>query len=507
VVGYLLATLLFVVISWYQRDAVLENNATVILERANDLVRETRTAITAVRALTTEPCSPDDLAAMRLIAINLFYLMDIGRGHDGQLLCDIIHGTQLPVADLGPPDFKSRLGLKVWVSAALFRNSDLRSIVADGGGVMTFSRPIMFHDMFGALGDANAIITSVDGSRLYAWSDNRGGPSALPARAAAEPPGWFEHRISRCDDEGNLCVTIRGAAHFRILPMLTPVGLTLMTGGSVVGLMGYALVAATLSRRRTMISRLRRAIRNDEIHLLYQPLVRLSDRGLVGVEALARWRLRSGEMVSPDIFIPMAERHGLIRDHTANIVARALRELSCLLKSGTCLYVSLNISVQDLLSDGLREHLAAECERNGIARDRIALEITERATDEMGRIGAAVRALRESGFRVCLDDFGTGYSSLGYLAELPIDKIKVDKLFTRAIGTSFVGTIVLRQICAMVKTLELRLVFEGVETEEQAAALLAIEPSAIGQGWLFGKPMTAADVDRFAAASSAGGAA
>ncbi len=502
-VGYLVATLLFVVVAWHQRDSVLEDHAALLLERANDLVFETRTAITAVHALKTEPCSADDLAAMRLIAINLFYLMDIGRGHDGQLQCDIIHGTNLPVSDLGPPDFVSRLGLKVWVSAALFRNSELRSIVANGVGVMTFSRPIMFRDMFRALGDANAIIASVDGTRLYAWSDNTDGPSALPARAAAEPPGRFEHRIRRCDEDGNLCVTVRGAAHIRILPMLTPVGVALLAGGSVVGLMGYALIAATLARRRTMANRLRRAIRNDEIHLLYQPLVRLSDRTLVGVEALARWRLRSGEMVSPDIFIPMAERHGSIKDHTANIIARALSELSPLLQSGALSYVSLNITVADLLSDDLAEHLAAECGRHGIARDRIALEITERASDDLGRISAAVNALRVSGYRVCLDDFGTGYSSLGYLAELPIDKIKLDKLFTRAIGTSFVGTIVLRQICAMVKTLDLRIVFEGVETEEQAGVLFAIEPSAIGQGWLFGKPMSAADIEQLAMASAA----
>ncbi len=467
----------------------------MILTRANDLVRETRLAISAVSGLTTEPCSEDDLAAMRLIAANLFYLMDIARASDGHVQCDITGGTRPRVSDLGPPSFLSRSGLEVWVDVAMFPNQRLRSIVVEGGGVMVFARPVIFRDMFKALGDANVAITSVDGSRLFAVSDNPGAPPAPFKDRGGLPASWLEHRLRVCDAEGNLCVHLQGAPLAGLWPMAWPVYLVLLAVGALVGLMAYALVSAFYAPRRTLLSQLRRAIRRGEIHVLYQPLVRLSDRQPVGVEALARWRLRSGEMISPDIFIPLAEQHGLIQDLTQNVIARAIEEMAIILSADNALYLGINISVHDLLSETLAEHLGAECMRHGIARDRIALEITERSTDDVSRISEAVNVLRNSGYRVCLDDFGTGYSSLGYLATLPIHKIKLDKLFTRSVGTSFVGTIVLRQICAMISHLHLRIVFEGVETEEQAAALLEIAPGAIGQGWLYGRPMPAADIE------------
>jgi sensor c-di-GMP phosphodiesterase-like protein len=90
---------------------------------------------------------------------------------------------------------------------------------------------------------------------------------------------------------------------------------------------------------------------------------------------------------------------------------------------------------------------------------------------------------------VFLDDFGTGYSSLAYLATLPIDTIKLDKLFSRSVGTSLVGTLVLREICRMMMTLGLSVIFEGIETEDQARVLEELAPGAIGQGWLFGRPV------------------
>ncbi len=493
-----IVTILYMGSAWYQRELALEGQAGVILDRANDLVRETRVAIVQVSRLTTEPCSADDLAAMRLIAINLFFLMDIARGHDGHVQCDIAGGTEPPIRDLGPPSFSSRLGLKVWIDAAVFPDRRLRAIVAEGGGVMTFSRPVMFTDKFKALGDANAAITSIDGNRLFAWSDNPAAPPAPFTDGGVWRGSPLEHRLRVCDQDGNLCVHLHGAALTGLWPIPLPVLLVLMLVGLVVGLMVYGLGAAWLASRRTLLNRLRRAIRNDDMVVVYQPLVCMSDRRLVGMEALARWQLRSGEMVSPDIFIPMAERQGLIKDLTANIITRVLSEMAGVLMSNESLYVCINISLEDLLSPTLAEHLDAECLLHGVGRSQVALEITERATDEVDRISEAVHRLRDRGFRVCLDDFGTGYSSLGYLATLPIDKIKLDKLFTRSVGTSLVGTIVLSQICAMVKTLELRIVFEGVETEEQAAALCELAPGAIGQGWLYGRPMPAADIARIA---------
>ncbi len=497
VIGIVVTSTAYQAVDWYNRDQALNHQADMILRRALDLGAEIRIATDAIAAGTAAPCSPADLAALHRIALDSFYLMNVGRMRDGRILCDVINDTEPPIRDLGPPTFvtKDRGGLKIWAEAVVDRDSRVGPIVAATETGVVFARPIIFRDLFSALGTARALIRSTNARRTLIGSGTADGSTA---GAAGSGGSILDHVVERCDDDGNVCVDIRDSARLAGFGDASLGELALVAAGTLVGLAFYVLGRAWLARRRALVNRLKRAIRHDDLHLDYQPLMRIADRRMVGVEALARWRLPSGEFVPPDVFIPLAERAGLLTDLTSNVIARALSELAPMLVADRGLYVSINVSTHDLLGTSLAEQLDAECARNDIPHDRVAIEITERATDDMSRIHTAIAALRGTGYRVFLDDFGTGYSSLAYLATLPIDTIKLDKLFTRSVGTSLVGTAVLRQICAMIATLDLKIVFEGVETERDAAVLEELAPGAIGQGWLFGRPVAADEILRLA---------
>ena len=124
-----------------------------------------------------------------------------------------------------------------------------------------------------------------------------------------------------------------------------------------------------------------------------------------------------------------------------------------------------------------------------MAREQVVLEITERSTTRHSDLADGMARLREDGYPFYIDDFGTGYSNFAYLAELPLDAIKMDQRFTRAIGTGSAISQIIEAICTMTRTLEIGLVVEGVETEEQAQVMFELMPSAIAQGWLLGRPV------------------
>lgn len=490
-IGISLAVVIYEVVAWRERDGMLRYQGRLILGRAIAVRQDIRAALDAAESLDTEACSAEDLEQLRLIALKSPYLMNLGRFIGGRIACDIVYGRAPAPIALGEPDFVGRAATRFWLDRPIYADGRLKGAAASRGSTIVFTRPRAYSEFQPALGDADIAIAHATGGFVFTrFGDGR------PAQEAdrSDDRGWFAHAYRECNEAQRLCVAVKAPAHLDPREIPVEIGFLLIGGGSTAGVFGFQLLRSRLQARRTPVRRLQQAIGSGGIAVLYQPLVRLGDRSMTGVEALARWPLADGTVVPPDIFIPLAERNGLLPALTRSVVTRALGDLAPMLRGDEPLYVSINIGVADLQDAALAALLVDECARHGIARSRVALEITERVTDDTARVESAVRALREAGFRVFLDDFGSGYSSLAYLATLPIDTIKLDKLFSRSVGTSLVGTLVLREICRMVETLDLTVVFEGVETEEQARALEKMAPGAIGQGWLFGRPMAAAEL-------------
>ena len=231
---------------------------------------------------------------------------------------------------------------------------------------------------------------------------------------------------------------------------------------------------------------LREAIRNDQLFLLYQPIVDLTDGRVRGAEALVRWAHPAHGTLAPDAFIPVAERTGLIVPLGRWVIREGLRQLAAWPAGPAVL--NINISPRDLREPGFAAAVAEMLTEFGVPADRITLEVTESMTVEPGASVVNLHDLRDLGVRVSLDDFGTGSSTLTLLHDCPVDEIKLDRSFTQAAldGRPPVAAAVIHLAQAM----DLQVVAEGVETEEQARHLRELGYPA-AQGYHFARPMTA----------------
>jgi len=254
---------------------------------------------------------------------------------------------------------------------------------------------------------------------------------------------------------------------------------------------GAAFYDAEMERksreRRDLEADLRQAVPRGELSVLYQPLVDVRTRAVIGYEALLRWRHPERGPIPPDVFIPMAEAAGAIGS-----IGEWVLERACAEAAGWSMprFVAVNVSpIQVQRGFAFAEMVERVLARTGLAPDRLELEVTEGVL--IREASAALEALgrvRALGVRVALDDFGTGYSSLATLQAFPFDKIKVDRRFVAGLGTnSRQDTTIVRAVLGLARGLGVPVVAEGVETEVQLAAL-RLENCAEAQGWLFGKP-------------------
>ena len=263
-------------------------------------------------------------------------------------------------------------------------------------------------------------------------------------------------------------------------------------------------LAAAAETRITLMAELRSAIEARQFEVFYQPQVALESGALLGVEALVRWRHPERGLIEPAAFISDAEELGLIGRIGFQVAEQALAQLShWLAKYGRPLVMALNISAYQLRDpDFVREMRALLARHPGVAQ-QLELEITETAlVHSIEGTPEALRLLSQSGVRVVLDDLGVAYSALSHLKHFQVHGIKLDRGFVGALPDSRVDSAIARSIIALADSLNLRLVAEGIEHEDQREYLLA-RGCREGQGYLFGRPMCAADMEVMIAAMAA----
>lgn len=235
---------------------------------------------------------------------------------------------------------------------------------------------------------------------------------------------------------------------------------------------------------------LRRALDRDELRVWYQPVVSLHDGHLCGFEALVRWEHPTRGVVSPAQFVPLAEETGLIVPIGRWVLKEACRQLRDWQAHAPGLSVSVNVSGRQFAQADLATDVESALATAGLDPQSLHVEITETVLmDNPVAAAETLQRLRALRVRVSLDDFGTGYSSLGYLHRFPVDTLKVDKSFVDRVESDapIVGT-----IAALAGHLGMEVIAEGVETQAQAELLASLHCDA-AQGWLFGRPVPAAD--------------
>lgn len=244
------------------------------------------------------------------------------------------------------------------------------------------------------------------------------------------------------------------------------------------------------ARLRRLEADMRAALGDQQFFLLYQPQVDLSSGEFVGAEALLRWRHPELGVISPVEFIPIAESSGLI----CNIGRWVLTEACAEASRWPFGMVSVNMSPVQFDRSDVEAEVRLALSTSGLPASRLCLELTESVfLDDSGRSISKMAAARAIGVSLALDDFGTGYSSMSYLADLPLDKLKIDQSFVRRM-TGAQGVLeIVKAIVYLARGLNLEIVAEGVEGEEEKALLRQLECQT-GQGYLFGKPQIASEM-------------
>jgi diguanylate cyclase (GGDEF)-like protein len=220
----------------------------------------------------------------------------------------------------------------------------------------------------------------------------------------------------------------------------------------------------------------------------FEPQVDLGTGEVIGFEMLARWNHALSGVIGPDVFIPVAEEIGLIGRLSEQVISAALREA---VEWDPEMTISVNISPSQLADGWLAERIVRILSETGFPAERLVIEITESSLfADMDLARSIVTSLKNQGVRLALDDFGTGFSSLSHIRSLPFDIIKIDRSFVMNVGAKRESAAIIRAVTTLAAALSVPVCVEGIENEDVYKAVLGMG-CAMGQGWYFGKPMTA----------------
>ncbi|MFL6292248.1 MAG: putative bifunctional diguanylate cyclase/phosphodiesterase [Thermoanaerobaculia bacterium] len=263
---------------------------------------------------------------------------------------------------------------------------------------------------------------------------------------------------------------------------------------------GFRLYAPALdayARERTALENdLRRAVERGEMVLFYQPIFRVVDQAIVGVETLLRWQHPERGLLGASEFLFLAEQSGISQELDLWVLRTACAEMAAWTSDGARVRLSVNLSARPYRHADLGDLVGRALAESGLAPEGLELEIAETLAMQNAEASLGVlRRLKGLGVQVSIDDFGTGYSSLSYLHDFPIDSLKIDESFVRLLGTEQSGAGIAASMIALAHGLNVRVVAEGVETEAQLEALRGLGCDE-AQGYLLSPPLPAAECRR-----------
>jgi len=472
-----------------QQNADAGAMAEAYIERSDQISSEVVAALTEINEATDGGCPVVEVARLRRIVLASRYLKSAARVRNGEIYCSSTVGQINPPVPVPPADVTSGGNRRLSLNAPQAGVPGARALLVQEGGAAVGLSGQAYLEVV----DPRLEFTVVTGRQAPLRTLASSGPR-LPLDGLTLQPGepieLDDRRFEvRCSEVHADCIVaaLRGPESIFQSPMMLELGVF----GLLIGLSGGFAASVFISRSKSLGKQLRVAMSSGQLKVVYQPIVRLSDRRQVGAEALLRWTDPTGKPVSPDAFISAAEHEGFIGQVTRFVVNRVLEELGPELHRRPAFQVTINIAASDILDNAFLPFLGARLQEAGLTATSIGLELTERTTANSRELGKAIARLREAGHKVYIDDFGTDYSSLSYLSRLRVDAIKINRTFMQALHDQSDEDTIAPQIVAMAEVLGLNIVIEGIEEEQQAAYFLTLAPKALAQGWLFSKPVEA----------------
>ena len=473
----------------------LVQNAALVATQDDASFVEAKALLTGIKDSPNSFCSETEIARFRELVFRADYLKDLGRLRGGKIECSATAGRL--ARPLGQFEAQSthQDGTVTYANLVPIRDPSLkRAGLQMGTAYVVFGSHLP--PQVGPIPVQLSVIARNLASEQVAEASQSENVSSTIDETGRVGDTLF---ATRCSTLYQSCVTASAPVSSALKgEIVTITGTTLIFGalGILIGV-AFSLV---YNRSRDMCQQLRRAISTDRIQLVYQPIVNLNSGKVVGAEALARWNDEDGNAVSPDIFVKIAEEHGFVGELTKKVIRRALLSFADTLRSHPDFRLSVNVSAVDLMDPNFLPMLDETLRGTKVDAKSLVIEITERSTAENAVAMETIRELRRRDHSVHIDDFGTGYSNLDKLLYLFADTIKIDKAFTRVIGTEAVTVAIVPQILAMAKSLNLDVIVEGVETERQAYYFSSVQQRIYAQGWLYGRPIAAEEFRRLLAA-------
>lgn len=463
--------------------------ASEVLRRFDAMGAQAVEAYRRLDASPAAPCSQPQISLMRAIDTSSEYLHTTGYVEDGKLKCSSL-GTHGNGIDLGPVSYVAFGGTRIRTSVDLKLGGSRRFIVFEQAGYCTAVLPETFVDSaaseqdlaVGAFGERSRVLLSKRGWFDPAWKTKKLGNARMTS--------FFD---------GRYLVVLRRSPNFDVIAYaaipthklrarLADSLLLLLPMGLMLGVVLAGMVLWLARYRASLPAVLQGALKRREFTLHYQPIVDLHDRRVVGVEALLRWTRPDGTSIRPDVFIPAAEDCGLIHKITAYVMDQLANDGPRITRARPDCYISFNLSSEDLHSRQLIKSMEKLLATPGMEAQNLVVEATEHSLIKQDMAQSIIAEVRALGVRVAIDDFGTGYSSLAYLTRMQSDFLKIDRTFVESIGKDSATSDVAIHIIQIARSLNLKVIAEGVENEVQAE-FLTRQGADCGQGWLFGHPV------------------
>jgi sensor c-di-GMP phosphodiesterase-like protein len=488
--GYLLGR----AIAIRQAESRLDQYANRVLADAASSSAESRAVLSRMNTSPYPACSDSEIAFFRKLVFQSQYLKAGGRIRNGRIECSTTLGRTDQVQAQYQPDISQGDGTKLFKNLPPFRVDDQMVIAIQTGDSFVVYNPYNLKTL-AALPMRYAVTvqdapTRQTGQLLGELPSSQGSDLSSIVTTEGKTRIGDSLYATRCSNEYATCMTAHMSVPDALLGSHRYITAFVALGGFSGVLLGL-LCPLLYRRNKSVEQQLARAIRGDALTVVYQPIVDLTTGRIVEAEALVRWTDEYNNAVSPDVFVKVAEERGFVGDITKLVVRHVLRDFGSTMRARPDFRVNVNIAAADLGDSGFVPMLEDALFDAEISARSLGIEITESYTARRQVAKDTILRLRQKGHFVHIDDFGTGYSSLAYLHDLSVDSIKIDKAFTKAIGTDAVTVSILPQILTMAETLKLHVIVEGIETRAQANYFAAGHENVYGQGWLFGRPVTA----------------
>ncbi|MBN3863235.1 EAL domain-containing protein [Pseudomonas frederiksbergensis] len=458
------------------------------LVRLEQLFGQLRESLDDLEAQPLRGCDDEMIATLQQVSFNYRFVYEAAY-MDASRICSN-RPRQEGLSLIRPPDIKGPT-YSYWLNTTTEPDENRAALMLGRGNFRVATSRGHLTDMVDLSPGSSLLVVLDHDSRAIpvlgvtqAWPPTEPWPPKNRDALQVTPTRLIYRMATNTPDYQLVLITPRTGMHVpAVWWWLLPASLALSAS---VGILVFLLVR----QRQSLDAELHGAIQRGELQVLYQPIFDLDSRNCVGAEALLRWRRPDGTLTSPDLFIPMAENTGQIRQMTDFVLQRLLEQLGQLLRANPQLYISVNLAACDVMVPRIGQVIARLLSLHRVAARQIAFEVTERGLVDVLVARDNLQALRDVGHQVLIDDFGTGYCSLAYLQTLPVDCLKIDKAFIDALGHDAASSGVAPHIIRMAQALQLKVIAEGIEHESQAE-FLSSEGVKYGQGWLFAHALSA----------------